>query len=275
MSSDSQRPPASGSFPMNKRVIRAWALYDFANSVYPAVVTTAVFSVYYAGTIVGGEGGAGELWWGWAVATSALIVAFSSPVLGAVADRAGVRKSFFLFYVIVCIAGVALMTTLESGMVVAGFLMFVVANVGFESANVFYNSYLPDIAPVEQQGRVSGLGFGMGYLGSALGLILALLTLQVDFASLDGALSWVPALLDAFPFQLERIQVVWLEGGGFFLGVFHSGFSALARRQARCRQRQTICARGTGEHEEDHPRSLAERRAAEPAQLPLRFLLFH
>ena len=158
----------------DKRSVRAWVLYDFANSIYPAVVTTAVFPIFYRGTIVGGEGGLGELWWGWAVAASAIIVAVTSPLLGAIADRSGARKRFLGFYVATCLAGVALMTTLQPGMVVAGFLVFVLANVGFESANVFYNAYLPDIVPPERLGRTSGYGYGLGYLGSALGLVLVL-----------------------------------------------------------------------------------------------------
>ena len=158
----------------DKRTVRSWVLYDFANSIYPAVITTAVYPLFYVGVVVDDQGGRGEFWWGLAVSLSALLVAFSSPLLGAIADRSGVRKKFFGFYVAVCLIGVALMTTLQPGMVIAGFLFFVIANVGFESAVVFYNAYLPDIAPPEQLGEVSGKGFGWGYLGSALGLLLVL-----------------------------------------------------------------------------------------------------
>jgi UMF1 family MFS transporter len=159
---------------MNKKQVGAWALFDFANSVYPAVITTTVFSIYYVGTVVGNETGRGNWWWGLCVSVSALIVAVSSPLLGAIADRGGARKKFMLAYTVVCLIGVLLMTALQPGMVVAGLVIFVIANVGFESALVFYNAYLPDIAPPEKQGWVSGLGFGVGYLGSALGLIMVL-----------------------------------------------------------------------------------------------------
>lgn len=158
----------------DKRAVRSWILYDFANSIYPAVITTAVFPVFYQGAIVGGADGVGELWWGRAVAASALIVALTSPLLGAIADRSGARKRLFAAYVAMCLAGVGLMTTLEPGMIVAGFLVFVIANVGFESANVFYNAYLPAIVPPERLGRTSGYGYGLGYLGSALGLLIVL-----------------------------------------------------------------------------------------------------
>ncbi len=177
----------------DKRTVRAWILYDFANSIYPAVVTTAVFPIFYRGRIIGGEGGLGELWWGWAVAASALIVALTAPFLGAIADRSGARKRFLAFYVVTCLIGVGLMTTLEPGMIVAGFFFFVIANVGFESANVFYNAYLPDIAPPERLGRTSGHGYGVGYLGSAIGLLLV-----IGFA------------------RAERFELVWLTVIVFF-----------------------------------------------------------
>jgi UMF1 family MFS transporter len=159
---------------LDKKQVGAWALFDFANSVYPAVMTTAVFPIFYMGTVVGSEGGEGEWWWGRAVALSALVVATTAPLLGAIADRGGARKKLMLFYTALCLVGVTAMSTLGPGMALQGFVLFVIANVGFESALVFYNAYLPDIAPLEQQGRVSGLGFGVGYLGSALGLLMAL-----------------------------------------------------------------------------------------------------
>ena len=159
---------------MDKKKVGAWALFDFANSVYPAVITTAVFPAFFVGYLVADEAGRGEFLWGAAVSLSALLVAGSAPLLGAIADRGGARKKFMMGYTMLCILGVTLMAALDAGMVVQGFILFVVANVGFESALVFYNAYLPEIAPLEKQGQVSGLGFGVGYLGSALGLIMAL-----------------------------------------------------------------------------------------------------
>ncbi len=161
------------SVSQRKAPVRAWILYDFANSIYPAVMT-AVFSVFYQRTVVGGEGGLGELWWTRAVAVSALIVACTSPLLGAIADRGGTRKRFLAGCVATCLIGVGLITAIEPGMIVAGAIIFVISNVGFESANVFYNAYLPDIVPTDRLGRTSGYGYGLGYLGSALGLLLAL-----------------------------------------------------------------------------------------------------
>lgn len=159
---------------MNRKQVGAWALFDFANSVYPAVITTVVFNYYFIQVVVGNQDGSGDWWWGRSVALSALIVAASSPLLGAIADRAGVRKRLMAVYVAVCVSGVLLFTTIEPGMVLYGAALFVLANVGFEGALVFYNAYLPDIVPPEKQGWVSGLGFGVGYAGSAIGLLLAI-----------------------------------------------------------------------------------------------------
>jgi UMF1 family MFS transporter len=175
---------------MNRKQVGAWALFDFANSVYPAVIQTAVFSMFYAGTIVGNEDGRGTGWWSMSVSTSVLIVALSAPLLGAIADRSGVRKRFMLFFTGLCLAGVLLFTTLEPGMALQGFFFYVVANVGFEGALVFYNAYLPDIVPKEKQGWVSGLGFGVGYLGSILGLVMALSLVDVNIK-----LVWVATAL--------------------------------------------------------------------------------
>ncbi len=159
---------------MNRKVVAAWAFYDFANSVFPAVITATVFSVYFTKHIVGNEAGLGDLWWGRVLSVSMLSVALSSPVLGAVADRAGVRKKMLVLYTALCVGCVALFPTIQTGMILWGCALAVLANVGFEGALVYYNAYLPDIAPADRQGLVSGIGFGTGYAGSAAGLLIAL-----------------------------------------------------------------------------------------------------
>lgn len=190
---------------MDKKQVGAWALFDFANSSYSAVVTTAVFPVFYAGFVVGGEGGRGELWLSWADSVAALLVALSVPLLGAIADRGGGRKKFMLFYTLVCVTGVAMMTSLDEGTIVRGFVLFLIAQVGFESAVVFYNAYLPDIAPSDKRGWVSGLGFGVGYAGSAIALLLAI------------------------PFASDNIDLVWLMVAVFFLLFSLPAFFVLPR----------------------------------------------
>jgi UMF1 family MFS transporter len=84
------------------------------------------------------------------------------------------RKRFFIAFTGLCIGCIALFATLEQGMIVRGFALIAVANFAFESSQIYYNAYLPDIAPPERLGTVSGLGFAIGYLGSIVGLVVAL-----------------------------------------------------------------------------------------------------
>ena len=159
---------------MDRKSLAAWALYDFANSVYAAVIPATIFGVYFVQVIVGNEGGRGDAWWANVASVSVLFVAISSPVLGAIADTAGVRKKMLFLYTYLCIAAVALFTTIEPGMVLWGFTLAVLANIGFEGALVYYNAYLPDLAPRGREGSISVLGYGVGYIGSIIGLVVAL-----------------------------------------------------------------------------------------------------
>ncbi|NTU41541.1 MAG: MFS transporter [Nitrospirales bacterium] len=162
---------------MNKKIL-SWCFFDFANSSYSAVIAAVVFPVFYAGQIVGNDNGAGDLWWGRAISTSMAMVALTSPLLGGIADYGGIRKRLLFFYTLLCIASVASFSILQRGMAFEGFLLIVLANIGMEGGLVFYNSFLPEIAPPERQGRVSAWGFGVGYIGSIISLVIALLLVK-------------------------------------------------------------------------------------------------
>jgi UMF1 family MFS transporter len=114
-----------------------------------------------------------------------------------------------VLYTLLCVVAVSMMSTLEPGMIFRGFLLFLVANVGFESALVFYNAYLPEIAPPEQQGRVSGLGFGVGYLGSALGLVMV-----IPVATERTELVWPMVSVFFLIFALPAFFLLPKDGGG-------------------------------------------------------------
>jgi UMF1 family MFS transporter len=160
--------------PFKNRKILSWCMFDFANSSYSAVIASVVFPVYYAGKIVGNEAGLGDLWWGRAVSLSMVFVAVSSPFLGGIADYGGIRKRFLFIYTVLCVASVAFFSVLEPGMIFTGFILAVLANIGMEGGLVFYNSFLPEIAEREYQGRVSSWGYALGYAGSILSLLAAL-----------------------------------------------------------------------------------------------------
>lgn len=157
----------------NRREILSWCMFDFANSSYSAVIASVIFPVYYVTRIVGNETGLGDLWWGRAVSLSMALVAVTSPFIGGIADFGGIRKRMLLAYTLLCISMVASFSLLQRGMVIEGFLLIILANIGMEGGLVFYNSFLPEITEKEYQGRVSAWGFAVGYAGSILSLLIA------------------------------------------------------------------------------------------------------
>ncbi len=158
----------------SRKQVISWCLFDFANSSYSAVIAAVIFPVFYVSAIVGNETGQGDVWWGRAIACSMAFVALSSPLLGGIADYSGRRKRLLLFYTAASVIAVSMFPLLQKGMVLEGFFLLILANIGMEGGLVFYNSYLPEIAGREFQGRVSAWGFGVGYAGSILALLLAI-----------------------------------------------------------------------------------------------------
>lgn len=149
----------------------AWCLYDFANSIYAAVIAATIWAAYFVEAIVGNAVGTGDLWWGRAISLSMFVVALTSPWMGALADGRSQRRRLFTVYTLAAVLGTFGMAFARPGDVLWGFAVTVLATIGFEGAMVFYNAYLPELAPPEQRGRLSGWGFAVGYTGSALGLL--------------------------------------------------------------------------------------------------------
>jgi UMF1 family MFS transporter len=158
---------------------------------------TVIFSRYFTNHVAGG----GRLWWGIAVSVSMVVAALISPPLGAAADSSGRRKRFLLALTLVSVAATMLLSTVQEGMVFRGMLLFILANIGFEGGLVFYDAFLPGLAPPSRYGRLSGYGFAMGYLGALAVLLIVQATL--------------PAPAD--PGYLDAVRGSFLIAGGFFL----------------------------------------------------------
>ena len=173
MSAGPLPPDASRRDP---KAVWGWSLYDFANSAYTTLIVTFIYAVFFTQEIAE-DAVTGTAQWANAVAVTGIIVALSSPVLGALADGSGRRKAFLAASTVVCVAAVGLMYFAESGQVLLALSLFVVSNVAFELSGVFYNSYLPEVAPRGRIGRVSGYGWALGYLGGFLAMVLALVAL--------------------------------------------------------------------------------------------------
>jgi UMF1 family MFS transporter len=181
---------------MNVRAVVAWALYDFANSAFAAVILATIYAAYYALGVVGNQRGEGDLWWGRVVSVSMAAVAVSAPFLGGLADRAGIRRPLLIGFTLLSVTATALLATVEPGMVLWGFVLGVLGNIGFEGALVYYNAYLPDLAPRAYQGRVSAWGFAVGYAGSIVALLAALPFVRAK--AFDGAFLSTAALFLVF-----------------------------------------------------------------------------
>jgi len=151
--------------------VLSWCFYDFANSAYPTLIVTVAYSVYFKKIVTGG-GGEGDFLWGISLSIAMIITSLISPPLSAIADRAGLRKRLLLTFAALCIVATALLTTVKAGMVAAGMVLFIAANVGFEGSLIFYNAFLPEISTPATLGRVSGWGWGLGYFGGLLCLFL-------------------------------------------------------------------------------------------------------
>ena len=154
-----------------KGKIFIWTLFDFANTSFSIVVVTFLFAVHFKNTIAGGES-IGDLYWSLGTSISMIITALISPVLGAIADFSAGKKRFLLFFTLLCIVGTSSLYFVGPGQVIIALILFILSNIGFEAGLVFYDAFLPEITSEKKYGRVSGYGFGMGYLGSLATLAL-------------------------------------------------------------------------------------------------------
>lgn len=165
--------------------VSAWAMYDWANSVYSLVITSSIFPIFYenATTAADGSDVIGFLGfqlkntslYSYTLSASFLIVALISPLLSGIADYAGRKKAFMQFFCylggLACIA----LSLFSLDYLTFGLAMVVLASVGYSGSQVFYNAFLPEIATPEHQDHVSAKGFALGYIGSVILLILNLL----------------------------------------------------------------------------------------------------
>jgi len=172
--SDSERPVERPG----PRALFSWCLYDWANSGFPTVVTTFVFAAYFTKAIAA-DAISGTAQWGYALSASGLAIALIGPIAGAIADHAGRRKPWVFVFSALCVVTTAFLwfARPEPDAIVLTLLLVAVANVGFETAMVFYNAMLPSLVPESRIGRLSGWGWGLGYFGGLTCLVIALVVL--------------------------------------------------------------------------------------------------
>ena len=193
----------------SKKVINGWAMYDWASSAYNLVITSTIFPTYFEAIAVDDSSASSNTvtflgrqfensaLYNYAIALAMFIVAISSPLLSSIADYRGNKKSFLSFYLTLGSIACATMYFFQEDTLSLGIVCIILACVGFWGAQVFYNSFLPEIAAVEDRDRISAKGFAFGYFGSVLlQLICFLFVLMPDtFGITEGKGSQISFLL--------------------------------------------------------------------------------
>ncbi|MCS7018944.1 MAG: MFS transporter [Cytophagales bacterium] len=168
--------------------IRAWCFFDWANSAYSLVITTAVFPLYYSAVTESAFGGRLVQFFGlevdkgalysYAISFSFLLIAFLSPILSGIADYGGSKKQFMRFFTLLGSIACLSLFFFTGRNIELGIIAAILASIGYAGALVFYNAFLPEIATADQFDRISAKGFSFGYLGSVLILVLILTMIQ-------------------------------------------------------------------------------------------------
>lgn len=176
----------------NKRIQFGWAFYDWANSVYSLVISTAIFPIYFAAVCpenleLFGTSFETTALYSYSLAFSFVLVALMSPLLSGIADYSGNKKRFLQIFAYMGSTACMALFFFDSESIYLGLILSVIASVGFWGSLVFYNAFLPEIAPPEEQDLLSARGFTLGYIGSASLLIinLVLITFPETFGFAD------------------------------------------------------------------------------------------
>jgi len=211
--------------PVQKREIFGWAMYDFANSAFATTILAVIFNQYFATVVAGGERGVeifgfrlhGASFFTFTVSLSMAISALFSPLLGAVADASGSKKRFLMAFCLIGVLFTGLFYFIHEGDYWMGAIFFIIANIGFAEGNVFYNAFLPEISDERDIGRISGLGWALGYIGGGSLLAINLIMLKypeglgfpagyftVNDCFLSVALWWLIFSIPTFLFLRDR-----------------------------------------------------------------------
>ncbi|MCP5076329.1 MAG: MFS transporter [Rhodobacteraceae bacterium] len=169
----------------SRKSIWGWYFYDWAAQPYNTLLITFIFGPYFASTVVG-DPVQGQIVWGAMLTIVGLSLAVSGPILGAIADSSGPRKPWMLLFSLLYICGATSLwwALPASGYVTAILFAFGVGMIGMELTQVFANAILPSLAPREELGRISGTGWGFGYLGGVIALAIMMLLFAEDESGL-------------------------------------------------------------------------------------------
>lgn len=216
---------------MNKtssKIINAWCLYDWANSVYLLVITSTIFPVYFNGVsqaafnsdivVFFGYEIINTVLYSYSISISFLIVAALSPLLSGIADSSGRKKYFLKFFTYLGSLSSVLLFAFDGHNIEFGIICSVLASIGYSGSLVFYNAYLPDITSAENYDSISARGYSFGYIGSVLLLVVSLLLIE-NFETLG------------FSSELQAVKLSFLLVGVWWFGFAQVSFYYLPKDQ--------------------------------------------
>lgn len=218
----------------DKKTIRAWTFYDWANSVYPLIISSAIFPIFYEkitknnlGGLIPFMGGTfiNTAFYGYVVALSYLIVAISSPLLSGIADYSDSKKRFLQLFCYLGSFSCMALSFFSTDYILLSMLALMFASVGYWGSLVFYNAYLPEIADANQHDSISARGFSMGYVGSSLLLIIIL-------------------VLAVFTKTIPKIQYTFLLVGLWWIGFAQITFRRLPSSGKQIKEKKQLLSSG-------------------------------
>jgi UMF1 family MFS transporter len=215
----------------NRKLERAWSMYDWANSVFPLSITTAIFPVYYEGvtrkaSIAAGMATETDFYieflghrflntalYSYSLSFAFLLIAIVQPLLSGIADVKGRKKTFMQFFCYIGASSSAMLYYFDSNHIGAGILFFILAMIGFAGSIVFYNAFLPEITTEDRYDRVSARGFAMGYFGSVLLLIVNLSLIILTEKPADGGEPMITFISQEMATRMAFVMVgLWWAG---------------------------------------------------------------
>ena len=175
--------------PNRRKIIISWCLYDWANSAFATTIMAAVLPVFYSSVAAADlSKTTASSYWGYTNTIAMLIVAFSAPVLGALADHSGMKKKFLAAFATLGILSTAALVGVGRGDWLLASSLYILGMVGFSGGNNFYDSLLPHVAGDQEIDRISSWGYAMGYLGGGILLVFNLaMILKPQFFGLPDA----------------------------------------------------------------------------------------
>lgn len=163
----------------NRKAVRAWVLYDWANSAYATTIMAAIMPIFYADVAGKGLDGATKTaYWGYTQSIALVFLVLLSPVLGAIADASHSKRAFLRFFTYMGVLSSILLVFVGEGNWLWASLLVLLGTLAFSGGNIFYDAFLTDLVPEEERDRVSSRGYAYGYIGGGLLLALNLAAIQ-------------------------------------------------------------------------------------------------